>query len=134
MSTMRGLRIAAWVVASANVVFLGMGLADMDGTLGWLPWALIPFVALAFLVPPAVGLLIANRQPRNVIAWILLVGPLAMTVQVPLALALGKGGRCRWTAPTWPLLYAWPIAIAFVFPTGKLLSRRWRWVAGAGDR
>ena len=61
--------------ASANVVFLGMGLADMDGTLGWLPWALVPFVALAFLVPPFVGLLIANRQPRNVIAWILLSAP-----------------------------------------------------------
>ena len=29
---------------------------------------------------------------------------------------------------TWPLLYAWPIAVAFVFPNGRLLSPRWRWV------
>ena len=29
----------------------------------------------------------------------------------------------------WPLLYAWPIAVAFVFPTGRLLSPRWRWIA-----
>jgi signal transduction histidine kinase len=131
MSGMGGLRSAAWVVATANAVFLALGLADMEGTLGWLPWALVPFVALAFLAPPFVGLLIANRQPRNVIAWILMVGPLAMTVQVPLALALGKGWALQMDRASWPLLYAWPIAIAFVFPTGRLLSCRWHWVAGA---
>jgi len=128
---MGGLRIAAWVVATANAVFLAMGLADMDRTLGSLPWALVPFVALSLLTPSVVGLLIANRQPRNRIAWILLLGPLAMTVQVPLALALGKGWALQMDRASWPLLYAWPIAIAFVFPTGRLLSRRWRWVAGA---
>src|SRR6185503_8636185 len=30
------------------------------------------------------------------------------------------------------LLYAWPIAVAYVFPDGRLLSPRWRWVAAAG--
>ena len=34
---MGGLRLAAWGVATANAVFLALGLADMDGTLGWLP-------------------------------------------------------------------------------------------------
>ena len=29
-----------------------------------------------------------------------------------------------------PILFAWPLAVAFVFPDGRLLSRRWRWVAG----
>ncbi len=29
-----------------------------------------------------------------------------------------------------PILFAWPLAVAFVFPNGRLLSRRWRWVAG----
>ena len=32
----------------------------------------------------------------------------------------------------WPLLYAWPIALAFVFPNGRLLTRRWRRVAIGG--
>ena len=128
---MRELRIGAWVAAAANAIFLAIGLADMDGTLGWLPLALIPFVVIAFAAPSVVGLLIANRQPRNRIAWILLLGPLALTVQVPLALALGKGWALQMDRATWPLLYAWPIAIAFIFPTGRLPSRRWRWVAYA---
>jgi len=130
MSVMGGLRIAAWAVATANAVFLAAGLANMDETLGWLPWGLVAFVVISFVTPSVVGLLIANRQPRNRIAWILLVGPLFLTVQVPIALALGKGWALQVDRATWPLLYAWPIAIAFVFPTGHLLSRRWRWVVG----
>ena len=128
---MRGLRIAAWGVATANAVFLALGLADMDHTLGWLPLGLVPFVVAAFVAPSVVGLLVANRQPRNRIAWILLLGPLGMTAQVPLALALGKGWALQMDRASWPLLYAWPIAIAFVFPTGHLPSRRWRWIAWA---
>jgi hypothetical protein len=112
-------------------MFLALGLADMEGTLGWLPLALIPFVVIAFAAPSVVGLLIANRQPRNRIAWILLLGPLALTVQVPLALALGKGWALQMDRATWPLLYAWPIAIAFIFPPGRRPARRWRWVAYA---
>ena len=36
--------------------------------------AITPFMAVATLTPAIVGLLIAIRQPRNVIAWIMLVG------------------------------------------------------------
>jgi len=131
MSSMGGLRIAAWVVATASAVFLALGLANVDGTMGWLPLGLVPFVAAAVLTPSVVGVLIANRQPRNRIAWILVLGPLALTIQVPLAIALGKGWALQMDRASWPLLYAWPIAIAYVFPTGRLLTPRWRWVAGA---
>ena len=31
-----------------------------------------------------------------------------------------------------PLLFVWPVAIAFAFPTGHLLSRRWVWVVWIG--
>ena len=84
MSSMRGLRIAAWCVATASFVSLGLGLAGIRGVLDWLPLALAPFLAVAWLAPAVVGALIANRQPRNRIAWILLLGSFGLTVQVPL--------------------------------------------------
>ena len=131
MSSMSGLRIAAWAAALANVVFLAGEFARIAGLqTDWIPVWLAPFLVAAFLAPSGVGLLIANRQPRNVIAWILLLGPLALTVQVPLTLLLGEGWGLQMDRATWPLLYAWPIAIAFVFPEGRLLSHRWRRVAG----
>ncbi len=131
MSSMSGFRIAAWVAAVANVAFLALELARIaGGQVDWMPVWFTPFLVAAFLAPSGVGLLIANRQPRNVIAWILLLGPLALTAQVPLTLLLGEGWGLQMDRATWPLLYAWPIAIAFVFPEARLLSPRWRWVAG----
>ena len=57
----------------------------------------------------------------------------ALTVGAVLRPHPGRGlGRCRCSRALWPLLYAWPIALAFVFPNGRLLTRRWRWVAIAG--
>jgi signal transduction histidine kinase len=132
MSSMSGLRIAAWVVATASVVSLGLGLADIHGVMDWLPIALAPFVAVAWLAPAAVGVVIANRQPRNRIAWVLLLGSFALTVQVPLSLALGEGWGLQMGRALWPLLYAWPIAITFVFPDGRFLTPRWRWIGAFG--
>jgi signal transduction histidine kinase len=129
---MRGLRIAAWGIATASAVFLGLGLADVRGVMNWLPIELAPFVAVAWLAPAVVGVLIANRQPRNRIAWILLLGSFALTVQIPVALALGEGWGLQTARALWPLLYAWPIAVTYVFPDGRFLTRRWRAVGFAG--
>jgi signal transduction histidine kinase len=131
MLSMSGLRIAAWSVASATFVFMGIALIDVRDVMSWLPWGFKLVVATAVLAPAAVGVLIANRQPRNRIAWILVLGAFMLTLQAPLALVLGKGWMLQLDRATWPLLYAWPIAVAFVFPTGQVLSPRWRWVAGA---
>src|SRR4029079_3600826 len=69
----RMLRITAWAVALTTcAIFAGL-------VLGWGPeltddaHCADPH-AYAALAPAIVGLLIAIRQPRNVIAWILLVG------------------------------------------------------------
>ena len=132
MSSMRGLRIAAWVVGTATFAFMALGLAGVRGVMSWLPVGLKPFVALAFLAPATVGLLIANRQPRNRVAWVLLLGAVLLTVQLPLGLVLGRGWTLQADRALWPLLYAWPIAVAFIFPTGRFLSSRWRWVAVVG--
>jgi signal transduction histidine kinase len=91
-------------------------------------WAILPFVALALLVPSVVGALIANRQPRNPVAWLMLLGAFS-TAPVD-AVAPSHAWALQWGRASWPLLYAWPIAVAYVFPNGRLLSRRWRPVVG----
>ncbi len=128
---MHGLRLAAWGVATATYLSVALAVLDVGGLRGWIPLWFAPFAAAAFLAPTTVGLLIAIRQPQNRIAWIMLVGALAVAIQFPLALVLGEGWALQMDRATWPLLYAWPIAVAFVFPNGRLLSPRWRWVVAA---
>jgi signal transduction histidine kinase len=127
---MSRLRIAAWVAAGASYVSLLVAALDVSGSRGWVPLALVPFIAVAFLTPATVGLLIVTRQPRNRIAWIMLLGSLALTLPLMSALVLSEGWRLQIDRANWPFLYAWPIAVAYVFPNGRLLSPRWRWVVG----
>ena len=132
---MRALRVAAVGIASATTACVVIGLLEVAGVLPRLPDdipdAIIPFVAIAVLTPTAVGLLIALRRPRNLIAWLMLVGALLVASE-PVDLLVSQGWALQTGRATWPMLYAWPIAITYVFPNGHLLSRRWRWVAGAG--
>ena len=130
-SGMRGPRIAAWCVAATTVGLvlfawlrvLGVVRGDDVGD----EW-LAPVVTVAVLAPALVGLAVATRRPRNVVAWILLVGALTVAGSL-IAELVGGGWTLQASRATWPLLYAWPIAITYVFPDGRLLSRRWRWVA-----
>jgi signal transduction histidine kinase len=133
---MRGLRPAAWAVAISVVALLIVGLLHEHGLVAGEPlepapdWV-EPFIVLALLAPTVVGLLIAIRKPRNPIAWILLVGALSVIGPYALEFVLSDGWTLQISRATWPLLYAWPIAVAYVFPDGHLVSRRWRWVTGA---
>jgi signal transduction histidine kinase len=132
---MRGLRIAAWCVAATTVALVVVGALRLSGVVSGpekvpaIAWAMAPCVAIAVLTPTVIGLAIVIRRPRNVVGWIMLVG--ATTVVAPI---VGEALEHPWTLQVsramWPLLYAWPIALTYVFPDGRLLSRRWRWVAG----
>jgi len=133
---MRGLRIAACAVALGTVTELTVGALHVLEVIpsqqeDWIPLSIYPFLALALLAPMAAGLLIALQQPRNSIAWILLLGAFLPSLQIGAEQVVGAAWAFQSEAATLPLLFAWPVAIAFVFPTGRLLSRRWRWVAGA---
>jgi signal transduction histidine kinase len=76
--------------------------------------------------------LIALQLPRNRIAWILLLGALLPALQIGAEQLVGAAWAYQTEAATVPpVLLAWPIAVAFVFPNGHLLSRRWRLVGGA---
>ena len=125
------LRIAAWSVALATSVTLLLDVAGLAPSADQdIPAWLWVFGALAVLVPTAVGLGIAFRQPANVVAWIMLVG--AFLAGPWMTLIPSEGWSLQLGRATWPLLYAWPIAVAFVFPNGRLLTRRWRWPAAVG--
>src|SRR5262245_13763569 len=133
---MRGLRIAAWSVAATTVgllVVLALRLLgvvhgpaeDPVKPIYWAVWALLLVVVLT---PTFIGLGIVLRRPRNVIGWIMLVG--GLTVIAPMVgEVVGNPWGLQASRATWPLLYAWPIAIAYVFPNGRLLTPRWRWIA-----
>jgi signal transduction histidine kinase len=128
---MRGSRITIWLLALASPLLVVLDAAGRlpsadAGEPGWI-W---PFALLSVLAPAAVGLGIALRQPRNAIAWILLVGAF-LAAPWP-ALVPSRGWSLQIARGSWPLLYAWPIAVAFVFPGGRLLGRRWRVVAVTG--
>jgi len=89
-----------------------------------------------------IGALVATRQPRNVIGWILWSAAIAVTwsiagddyVTTSLSVAGGAWPGTIWV--TWlfelsflPAILAVLIFIPLLFPTGRLLSPRWRWVA-----
>ena len=123
---MRRLRITASAVALTTTALAVLAAVQLAGDAAhrWVT----PFLVLSVLSPAAVGLLIGLRQPKNVVAWVLLLGALSTAPSNALSTS-----HAAWTLQvsraTWPLLYAWPIAVAYVFPDGRLLGRRWRWAA-----
>ena len=95
-------------------------------------------LALAVTAPCVVGLVILRSRPGNRIGTILALGPLPIAVlafcesyaiwgtadgggTLPGRTWLGAVG-----ASLWPAFYVWPLAIALLFPDGRLPSPRWR--------
>ena len=71
-----------------------------------------------------VGLVLLLRGVGKRVAWILLAGALSIVVVfgahvigTPWALVVGS---------EWTVLFLWPLALAYVYPDGRLPSRRWR--------
>ena len=139
-------RMLAWIVAVATVVaavgfvvlaFVGLSRGALEGSEA----AVAPLFLVGVLAPTLVGLFLALRQPENRVAWILSLG--ALSVAVVLA-ASGVAGLALYedrdstlglwaatVAAPWPVLFIWPLVLAFVFPDGALPSPRWRPVARA---
>jgi signal transduction histidine kinase len=136
------LRLVAWGFALAAVALIAGGLV-LDGIAAaqhvpgtgsvWL----YPLLFAAVSAPAAVGALISAQRPGNPIGWILLVGALslaAVLAATPYAWvaldahpgALPGGSWAALVSSLWPAFFAWPLAVAFVFPDGRLPSPRWR--------
>ncbi|MBJ7455223.1 MAG: hypothetical protein JHC74_04100 [Thermoleophilia bacterium] len=95
-------------------------------------------IVLAVTAPCVVGLVILHSRRGNRIGTILALGPLPIAVlafcesyaiwgtagggdTLPARTWLGAVG-----AALWPAFYVWPLAIALLFPDGRLPSPRWR--------
>ena len=95
--------------------------------------ALAPVAAVIVLTPGVVGLLILRHHPRHRVGWLLslqsfLVGLALSTPPAhpssTLGLVLGQVSDTWWV-----FFYFGLVLVAYVFPTGEYLSRRWRiWV------
>jgi signal transduction histidine kinase len=139
---MQARRIAPWVAACLTVAGLGFAVtleglaanlgADALTVAGW---------CIATLASSAVGFLLATRCGDNPIGWLLLANGLVLTASAvaityseyavlaePGALPGGEWA-VLYAERAWPLLFVCPIAIAFLFPDGRLPSPAWRPVA-----
>jgi hypothetical protein len=104
--------------------------------------------AVAFLVgvgaPAAVGLFLILRRPRTFVAWILLVGALSVAVVMAAVVVAERvlrdnpesalGAWALLVAQEWLVLFAWPLALAYRYPNGRLPSARDRADRPQGDR
>ncbi|HEX8983451.1 MAG TPA: hypothetical protein VF792_11805 [Ktedonobacterales bacterium] len=131
--------VVAWGVAA--LCFLGVGAAT---TLGMLSASVSPSVfslGTAFILFPLVGAIIISRRPVNTIGRILLgIGCGTATTDFSAGYTLYISHRpgasqlvialINWLGNlVWPINLGLGIFLILLFPTGQLLSPRWRWVA-----
>ena len=131
-----------WVLAAAAVTIgtFGCVLDALGGSHGSPVWQWVLGVAVV-LASTGVGLLVAVRRPGHPIGWLLLANAFLLATfgvaEAYAAYALqdqpgalpGPEWAVLWDQSAWPLLFAVLIAIAFVFPDGRLPSPMWRRVA-----
>jgi signal transduction histidine kinase len=134
----------AW--GAAAVVY---GLVAAEAMLLYLDRSVVNAVSITYannlLVPlslAALGALVASRQPRNPVGWIILglggalvvnsIAPLAATrVQMSGTSATAWAQWLEWST-TWTWLLFFPagltVALFLLLPNGRLGHRRWRWL------
>lgn len=138
---MRPVRVAAVplalfaVTVSAELVAVGL-------SWGLEPWTDTAIYALYSTAIAAAGMLVASRDPRNPIGWLMLWLGASNAVFADLAQGYGlraaeqgwpSGPVGEWLNSSSVLLQMVPLFVLWlVFPTGRLLSRTWCWVVVVG--
>lgn len=101
---------------------------------------LLAFFLCETLIAPAVGFLIVRRHPRHPVGWLLIAhGVLNCSLggdgytEYSVVHSAGLPGaalQAQISQATWPTLYLCMALVAYVFPDGHFLSRRWRRFVG----
>jgi signal transduction histidine kinase len=132
-------RVIAALTVVAALTAVGLLVADPGTPPDAAHVAMLPLLLAGVLAPAAVGLFVALRRPGNRVAWIMQLGPLSFAILMA-ADGLGRvvlydnpdstlGAWAATVASPWPVIFLWPLALAFVYPDGSLPSRRWRTAA-----
>jgi hypothetical protein len=137
--------LAILIVAEGVVLFV---LNDFQSSSGWGTGGVFLLICVPTLVFPLVGALVAHREPRNAIGWICLAIGISLAVLASsgqyaiYAVETSPGGLPAGTTAAWVAEWAYVPAIALLgihlpllFPSGRLLSPRWRivvWLGGVG--
>jgi hypothetical protein len=142
---MRGAVVAVALAAPAVVAAAGLAVTAVAAAVDGAPFVIDTLLlALALLSMAAVGALLAIRVPANAVGWLLLVSAFVLGVEF---LAVGYADQSASVAQgSWPgtavaawlysNLFAVPVfvmtvAIPLIYPDGRLLSPRWRWLVAA---
>lgn len=145
MSRRRGLAIGCWIVTvAASLLALAIVVATRDLPVET-PWGYRGLLEAFALTCGTVGVTVAMRRPENVNGWLfctigLAAAAAALSTEYVVAGVLVVPGGLPWTTGFgWLLTWIWvpPVGLAFIFlpllfPTGMLVSRRWRAVAALG--
>ncbi|RYC14832.1 sensor histidine kinase [Nocardioides zhouii] len=137
-------RAWSWVaVAVAAIALVATPFVRVEAGAPVLDLPLDALFLVAMLSSAGLGLLVLRRRPGHVIGWLLLLNGvvLALTGFVESAAQLSLSGAALstpvrlaavWQTHGWSATFAPLVALAWVFPDGRLLSRRWRVPAALG--
>jgi hypothetical protein len=130
--------VTAMVLAGLTLVLMAAGIA-LDALTGQLSVLSSGPIVPTVVIYAGVGVVVARRQPRNPIGWLLIIFILVLllsTVVGSYAVLYYRFGHhglplapvAVLLQPVWaPAILLFPVVI-LLFPDGRLASRRWRWM------
>lgn len=132
--------LTAWCLWAAYVLAIGMSLVLQAGTEMVLGGFFDVAEALVLFVFSTTGMLIARRQPRNTVGWLLLLIPVGVAIErlagaYVVTRVVTQPEDILKEAAVWIAGTNWPSGLSVVllvgylpllYPDGRLLSSRWR--------
>ena len=132
-----GLCVLSLALTALSLLLLILNLSHPNTHL-YEPWLDNTLTAVFY---PTVGALVASRRPENPVGWLLCLYGLAISISYSCAEyaiyallaepnSLPAGEAMAWIV-SWilPIIIGLSAFLYLLFPTGRLPSRRWRWVA-----